>query len=212
MVFWQGFFCKPDFFFPHTVNLLHFLAPSLTACFKGTATYTLGSRGFSCAVAGRRSPLVSSVFGRRRVGLWPTKLLVAREKIPLVPRVGNLLVIRRKCCCVIIRCSVKKTEWERTTTMTTTKTWKNNWFYEHNNSSWHVPRFLVHFFDVHYTTTTWNFLNSTSEEIAFIWKPERVQIDAIKFEWMQIIFLCYVFIAVVAQAPYYFRNKGLLEQ
>ena len=31
------------------------------------------------------SRLVSSAF--RRVGLWPTKLLVAREKKPLVPRV-----------------------------------------------------------------------------------------------------------------------------
>ena len=51
---------------------------------------------------GFRSPLVSSAFGRRRVGLWPTKLLVAREKNPLVPRLGNLPVIRRKCCCVII--------------------------------------------------------------------------------------------------------------
>ena len=33
------------------------------------------------------SPLVSSVFGRRRVGLRPTKHLVAREKKPLVPGV-----------------------------------------------------------------------------------------------------------------------------
>ena len=33
------------------------------------------------------SSLVSSVFGRRRVGLRPTKHLVAREKKPLVPRV-----------------------------------------------------------------------------------------------------------------------------
>ena len=51
--------------------------------------------------------------------------------------------------------------------------------------------------------------NSSLGEIAFIWKTERVQIDAIKFEGMQINFLCYVFIAVVAQAPYYFRNKGI---
>ena len=53
--------------------------------------------------------------------------------------------------------------------------------------------------------------NSSLGEIAFIWKTERVQIDAIKFEGMQINF-CYVFIAVivvVAQAPYYFRNKGI---
>ena len=40
--------------------------------------------------------------------------------------------------------------------------------------------------------------NSTLGEIAFIWKTERVEIDAIKFEGMQINFLCYVFIAVVA--------------
>jgi len=54
--------------------------------------------------------------------------------------------------------------------------------------------------------------NSTSGEIAFIWKIERVQIDVIKFEGMQINFFSYVFIAVVvvvAQVPYYFRNKGL---
>ena len=54
--------------------------------------------------------------------------------------------------------------------------------------------------------------NSSLGEIAFIWKTERVQIDAIKFEGMQINFLCYVFIAVivvVAQAPCYFRNKGI---
>ena len=36
--------------------------------------------------------LVSSAFGRRRIGLWPTKLLVAREKKPLVPRVGHCMV------------------------------------------------------------------------------------------------------------------------
>ena len=40
--------------------------------------------------------------------------------------------------------------------------------------------------------------NSSLGEIAFIWKTERVQIDAIKFEGMKINFLCYVFIAVVA--------------
>ena len=31
---------------------------------------------------------------------------------------------------------------------------KNNWFYEQNNSSARASRFLVHFFDVHCTTTT----------------------------------------------------------
>ena len=38
------------------------------------------------------SPLVSSAFGRRRVGLWPTKLLVEREKKPLVPRVHQVCI------------------------------------------------------------------------------------------------------------------------
>ena len=38
------------------------------------------------------SPLVSSAKGRRRVGLRPTKLLVTREKKPLVPRVGKLVL------------------------------------------------------------------------------------------------------------------------
>ena len=32
----------------------------------------------------------------------------------------------------------------------------NNWFYEENNSSARTSRFLVHFVDVHCTTTTWN--------------------------------------------------------
>ena len=36
---------------------------------------------------GFRFQLVSSAFGRTRVGLRPTELLVAREKKPLVPRV-----------------------------------------------------------------------------------------------------------------------------
>ena len=37
------------------------------------------------------SPLVSSAKDRRRIGLRPTKLLVTREKKPLVPRVGKLV-------------------------------------------------------------------------------------------------------------------------
>ena len=36
---------------------------------------------------GFRFPLVSSAFGRTRVGLRPTELFVTREKKPLVPRV-----------------------------------------------------------------------------------------------------------------------------
>ena len=36
-----------------------------------------------------------------------------------------------------------------------TTTSKNNRFYEQNNSSAHASRFLLHFFDVHYTTTKW---------------------------------------------------------
>ena len=36
---------------------------------------------------GFRFRLRRSAEGRKRVGLWPTKLLVAREKTPLVPRV-----------------------------------------------------------------------------------------------------------------------------
>ena len=35
---------------------------------------------------------------------------------------------------------------------------KNNRFNDQNNSSSRVSRFLVHFFDVSCTTTTWNFL------------------------------------------------------
>ena len=59
---------------------------------------TLGARGFSCAVSGfgqvlksDPAPLVSSAFGRRCVGLRPTKLLVTRKKKPLVPRVDYTL-------------------------------------------------------------------------------------------------------------------------
>ena len=33
---------------------------------------------------------------------------------------------------------------------------KKNWFYEQNNCSARASRFLVHFFDVYCTTTTWN--------------------------------------------------------
>ena len=33
---------------------------------------------------------------------------------------------------------------------------KKNWFYEQNNCSAHVSRFLVYFFNVYCTTTTWN--------------------------------------------------------
>jgi len=57
----------------------------------------LGARGFSCAVSGfsqvlksdRVSPLVSSAFGQTRGGpaADETKLPVAGEKKPLVPRV-----------------------------------------------------------------------------------------------------------------------------
>ena len=35
---------------------------------------------------------------------------------------------------------------------------KNNRFNDQNNSSAGASRFLVHFFDVHCTTTTWNLL------------------------------------------------------
>ena len=41
---------------------------------------------------------------------------------------------------------------------TTTTNWKNNRFNDQNNSSARASRFLVHFFDVHCTTTTWNLL------------------------------------------------------
>ena len=83
--------------------------------------------------------------------------------------------------------------------------------------------FLIHFFDVHYTTTAWNLLiwrfmedvdirrriflalfelevltNSTPRKVACrIWHIERIQIDAIKFERTQIHFFSDVFTAVV---------------
>ena len=89
--------------------------------------------------------------------------------------------------------------------------------YDQNNSSARASRSLVHFFDVHCTTTTWhgpwhvliwlfmedvdirrrNFLflnlnkilkNSTQGEVACIWHIERIQINAIKFEGTQIHF------------------------
>ena len=40
------------------------------------------------------SPLVSSAFGQRRIGLWPTKLLVGREKKPLYPGYETLGYLR----------------------------------------------------------------------------------------------------------------------
>ena len=39
---------------------------------------------------------------------------------------------------------------------------KNDWFYEQNNCSARASRFLVHFFDVYCTTTTWKPTNATS--------------------------------------------------
>ena len=99
--------------------------------------------------------------------------------------------------------------WETTTTTTTTTTIdnakkkKNNWFYEQNNSSARASRFLVQLFDVHCTSQcdvewrTWrdddklffNYFNmdkalknSTPGKVAYIWRIERFQIDAIKFE------------------------------
>ena len=49
---------------------------------------TLGARGFSLMCGFRfRLTLVYSAISRIRVDLRPTKLLVAREKTPLVPRV-----------------------------------------------------------------------------------------------------------------------------
>ena len=91
---------------------------------------------------------------------------------------------------------------------------KNNRFNDQNNSSALASCFLVHFFDVHCTITTWNLLicrfiedvdmrrrffflflnqnkilkNSTPGKVACIWHNERVQIDAIKFEKTQIHF------------------------
>ena len=94
----------------------------------------------------------------------------------------------------------------------------NNRFNDQNNSSARESRFLVHFFDVHCTTTTWNLLiwrfmedvnilrrislhlfslnkilkNSTPGKVACMWHTERIQIDAIKFERTQIVFFFYL--------------------
>ena len=43
-------------------------------------------------------------------------------------------------------------------TTTTAKSSKINWFYKQNNSFAGASRFLVHFLEVHYTTTTSNLL------------------------------------------------------
>ena len=102
---------------------------------------------------------------------------------------------------------------------------KKNWFYEQNNCSTRALRFLVNFFDVHCTTTTWKPPNATFcggrghttthfpfsiwtwinplriqlhwRKVAYIWIVERFQIDAIKFERTQIQFFSDVFTAVV---------------
>ena len=89
-------------------------------------------------------------------------------------------------------------------------------FYEQNNCSARVSRFLVHFFDVHCTTTTWNlptrrfiedlrvemvqkisllYLNMdkalenlTPGKVTHIWRIERFQIDVIKFKRRKFVF------------------------
>ena len=89
-----------------------------------------------------------------------------------------------------------------------------------------ASRFLVHFFDVHCTTTTWNLpmrrfmedvdrtyydkfsllylnmdkalKNSTPGKVAYIWRIERFQIDVIKFERTQIHLFSDVVLVVVA--------------
>ena len=95
---------------------------------------------------------------------------------------------------------------------------KSNRFNDQNNSSARASRFLLHLFDVHYTTMKWNLLiwrfkedyirrrnflhlfnlnkileNSTPGKFACIWHIERVQIEAIKFEGTQIHFFGDVF-------------------
>ena len=78
MVFWQGFFCKPEFSFRIR-----------------SICYTFWHHPVRLALKVRQPiPWVPEAFHAR----FP----VAREKKPLVPRLGNLPVIRRKCCCVII--------------------------------------------------------------------------------------------------------------
>ena len=89
-------------------------------------------------------------------------------------------------------------------------------FYEQNNCSARVSHFLVHFFDVHCTTTTWNlptrrfigalrvdilqifsllYLNMdkalenlTPGKVTHIWRIERFQIDVIKFKRRKFVF------------------------
>ena len=95
-------------------------------------------------------------------------------------------------------------------------------FNDQNNSSARASRFLVHFFNVHCTTTTWNppmrrfmedmdilwqffpslfehnaLKNSTLGKVAYNWRIEQFQIDAIKSERTQIHFFSNVFTAVV---------------
>ena len=93
-------------------------------------------------------------------------------------------------------------------------------FYEQNNCSARVSHFLVHFFDVHCTTTTWNlptrrfigalrvdilqifsllYLNMdkalenlTPGKVTHIWRIERFQIDVIKFKRRKFVFFFFV--------------------
>ena len=91
---------------------------------------------------------------------------------------------------------------------------KSNRFNDQNNSSARASRFLVHFFDVHCTTTTWNLLiavlwrtwtcddefsflflnlnkilkNWTPGKVACIWYIERVQIERLSLKERELIF------------------------
>ena len=124
---------------------------------------------------------------------------------------------KRGCSCEVSR------DFKQLTTTTTTTTSKNNWFYEQNESfarAWGFQyisltsnarlRREISQCDVLWRTWTYDdkfsFLylnvdkainNSSPGKVAYIWRIERFQIDAIKFKRTQIHFFSDVFTAVV---------------
>ena len=107
-------------------------------------------------------PLISFYSRTSTTGhLYQQSLLLAQPTVHTLTLVFPKTSLRRQQSLKgVLNCQKRDLKATTTTTTTTTTrtttTSKNNWFYDQTNSFGRASRFLVHFFDVHCTTTTWN--------------------------------------------------------